>query len=286
MEIFELKYFLAVANSENIHRASEKLNVSPGSLSKAIQRLENELSVSLFSKEGRNIRLTDHGKLLQKKASEIVHLEESTRLALGGHQGSIQVVIAGPEVLLAEMGIQFSANIKKKFPLSSFEYHHADDEQAIGKVARGEAHLAIVTSDVPTNLGLTTKILADTSFQTYVGKGHPLFGIKKGIPVEEILEHPFASPNHPLLGQVHAKQSLDGWRDDQFPRKVEYLTSSLKILEEFVLRGQAIAYLPEYYGERLGLQKLKVLGCPYVCTQKVRLVSRNPKEIGWLNQII
>jgi hypothetical protein len=66
---------------------------------------------------------------------------------------------------------------------------------------------------------------------------------------------------------------------------VEYLTSSLKILEEFARRGQAVVYLPEYYGERLGLQKLKVTGCPYVCTQKVRLVSRNPKEISWLHQI-
>ena len=102
MEIFELKYFLGVARDENIHRASEKLHVSPGSLSKAISRLENELSVTLFSREGRNIRLTDHGRLFQKRASEIVQLEEAARLELAGHEGAIQVVIAGPEILLTK----------------------------------------------------------------------------------------------------------------------------------------------------------------------------------------
>jgi len=286
MEIFELRYFLSVADFENIHRASEKLNVSPGSLSKAVQRLEDELSVTLFSKEGRNIRLTDHGRMLQKRASEIVHLEESTRLALGGHLGTIQVVMSGPEVLLSEMGLQLSRDIQKKFPKSSFEYHHADDETAIARVHRGEAHIAVVTAEVPGHLGLFTKILAETKFRTYVGDKHPLHGSRKAIPIEQVLEHAFASPNHPLLGQVNAKQSMDGWRDDQFPRKVTYLTSSLKLLEELVLRGDAIVYLPEYYGARLGLHELKVSGCPYICTQKVRLVSRSPKEIGWLNQVL
>ncbi len=58
MEIFELRYLLAVAQNENVHRTSEGLNVSPGSLNKAISHLEDELGVSLFYKQGRNIRLT------------------------------------------------------------------------------------------------------------------------------------------------------------------------------------------------------------------------------------
>jgi DNA-binding transcriptional LysR family regulator len=285
MEIFELRYFLAVADCENIHRASEKLNVSPGSLSKAVQRLEDELSVSLFSRQGRNIRITDHGRLLQKKASEIVHLEESTRLALSGHEGAIRVVISGAEVLLAEMGLSLSRDIEKKFPKSAFEYHHADDASTLSQVSRGEAHLGLVTCEVPGHLGLSVKILAETHFQTYVGSGHPLHGVRKVIPIEEVLKHAFASPNHPLLGQVNARQSIDGWRDDQFPRRVAFFTSSLKLLEEMALRGRAIVYLPEYYGQSLGLQALKISGCPYVCKQKIRLISRSPHEISWLNQI-
>ena len=287
MEIFELKYFLGVAREENIHKAAERLHVSPASLSKAITRLENELSVSLFSREGRNIRLTDHGKLFQKRASEIVQLEESARLELSGHEGKIQVVVAGPEILLSQMGMELSVSLQKKYPKSSFEFHSVDDEDAIGQVSRGEAHLAVVTSDIPANLGLSHKVLAEPQFQTVVGEKHPLFAqakAKKIVPIERVLEFPFVSPNHPLLGRVGLKQSLDGWRDDQFPRRVEYLTSSLKLLEEFVVQGHALAYLPDYFAKKINVEVLKITGCPYSCSQKVRLVAKNPKDRSWLNQ--
>lgn len=287
MEIFELKYFLGVASEENIHRASEKLHVSPASLSKAISRLEEELSINLFSREGRNIRITDHGKLFQKRASEIVKLAEAARLELAGHKGSIHVVITGAEVLLTEMGISVSRDLRRKFPKISFEYHAIDDEGALDQVSRGEAHLAIVTADVSDHLGLSKKMLTEVHFQTVVGENHPLYSLarsKKTIPIDRILEHSFVSPNHPLLGKVGLKQSFDGWRDDQFPRRVDYLTSSFKMLEELVLRGQALAYMPDYHAKRLGLEILKISGCPYSCSQKVYLVTKNPKDRTWLNQ--
>ena len=288
MEIFELRYFLGVAKTENIHRASENLNISPGSLSKAITRLEEELLIKLFHREGRNIKLTDQGRLLQKRASEIVQMEESTKLEITGHKGLIQIVIAGPEVLLSKMGVTLSQTIKKKYPLALFEFQASDDEFAIEKVLRGEAHLAIVTAEVPAKKELSSKILEETKFQTYIGKGHPLYAAakaKKTITIEEVLKHSFVSPSHPILGKVGLKQSLDGWRDDQFPRKVEYLTSSLKLLEELVVQGKAIAYLPDYFCDQINVEILKISGCPYSCLQKIKLVARKPKDIGWLNQI-
>lgn len=287
MEIFELKYFLGVASEENIHRASEKLHISPASLSKAISRLEDDLSIRLFSREGRNIRLTDHGKLFQKRAAEIVHLTESAKLELAGHKGSIHVVIAGVEILLSEMGIAVCEELKKKFPNISFEFQTLDDEKALAKVSRGEAHLAIVTADIPEHLGLSKRTLTEVHFQTVVGKNHPLYPLvrtKKTFSLEQVLEHSFVSPSHPVLGKVGFKQSFDGWRDDRFPRRIDYLTSSLKMLEELVLRGQALAYLPDYHAKRLDLQILKISDCPHSCSQKVFLVAKNPKDRSWLNR--
>lgn len=288
METFELRYFLEVARNENIHRASEKTRVSPASLSKAVSRLEEELSVKLFTREGRHIKLTDQGRLLQRRAAEIVRLEESARIEIGGHQGSLQITVAGPEILLSKMGLTLTATIKKKFPRSTFEYHATDDETALEQVLRGEAHIALVTSDLPQGKELVSKLVGEAKFKTFVGVKHPLYGVaksKRTIPVGEVLKYPFVSPSNPLLGRVGIKQSLDGWRDDEFPRKVEYLTSSLKTLEEFVVGGLAIAYLPDYFCENLNLEVLKITGCPYSCAQKVKMVAKNPKEVGWLNQL-
>ena len=288
MELYELKYFLAVARVENIHRASEKLNVSTASLSKAIARLENELGVNLFVRERRNIRLTDQGRLLQIRASEIVRLEESAKHEVAGTPGSIQVIISGPEILLSKFGASMGSKIKQKFPRASFDFHASPEDEALEQVERGEAHLAIISGDLNSKPGVVSKPLIEAKFQTYVGREHPLYAnakSKKTLPVEEVLKYAFASPDSPFLGKVAARQSLDGWRDDQFPRKIEYLTSSLKILEELVVGGQAIAYLPSYFCESLPLESLKISGCPYTCVQKIRLVAKNPKDTSWLNQI-
>ena len=57
MEIFELRYFIKAAETQNIHKASQLLNVSPSTVSKAITRLESELEVKLFKKVGNCTKL-------------------------------------------------------------------------------------------------------------------------------------------------------------------------------------------------------------------------------------
>lgn len=286
METFELRYFLAVAETENIHRASEALNVSPGSLSKAVARLEDELGVSLFSREGRNIKLSHHGRLLQRRAADIIFLEESTKVEILGSRAAVHVSIAGPETLLDNYGTQLSATIKKKLPNAVFDWHVCDDEQAVYKVEQGESLLAIVSQSVPKNW--STKALGKVAFETCVGPGHPLFNdatAKREVSVKTILEHGFVRPRHSILGRVGANQSVDGWRDDEFPRKIAHYASSLQLVSNLVMSGQALAYLPDYFVEKMGAKTIRVSGCPYSCQQTIKLVTRDAKRTGWLNQL-
>jgi LysR family transcriptional activator of glutamate synthase operon len=285
METFELRYFLGVAADQNIHHASRKLHTSPATLSKAIQRLERELGVKLFLREGRNIRLSKEGQLLQRKASEIVHLEETARLAVSGYRGTVHAVFAAPEVLLGRFASSLCKDIKKRFPAATFEYQIATEQECLEKIKKGEAHLGFVSSKVPP--GFFVRPLQDSVFQTCVGRGHPLYSLalnKKTVAVEKVLEHGFASPDRALLGTMGTKQSLDGWRDDKFPRRVEHLVSSVKLLEDLVVNGLAVAYFPDYLVESIDVLPLKISGCPYSCKQKIQLVARDLNEVGWLRQ--
>lgn len=67
MELMQLKYFLAVAESQHITKTAEKLHIAQPALSQAIGRLEKELGVPLFLHKGRNIVLTPYGKYLQQQ---------------------------------------------------------------------------------------------------------------------------------------------------------------------------------------------------------------------------
>lgn len=274
MEIFELRYFACAARHENILRASEELRISAGSISKAIARLEDELGVLLFHRVGRNVKLTDHGRLLQRRAGQILALEEASRVELKGSAGELGVTLAGPEVFLAHFGFSVMAMVKKRHPKALFRLEATtSDEDAIRQVEQGAAHLAIVSTGVPDSL--EGKEIAQTTFDTCVGKGHPLYRPARSgrsVPIETVLEHGFACPEPGILGQLGARQSSDGWRDDKFPRRIEFVTPSLHVLCNIVQAGLAVAYLPDVIARSMSLETIKVTGCPYSCTQKIRVV--------------
>ena len=76
MEMRQLRYFLAVAECRNFTRAAEKMHVSQPSLSIQISALEDELSVPLFDRLGRQTCLTEAGRLFHEHAERIIRETE------------------------------------------------------------------------------------------------------------------------------------------------------------------------------------------------------------------
>jgi DNA-binding MarR family transcriptional regulator len=72
MELHQIRYFLAVAETLNFNRAAERCNVSQPTLTRAIKKLEEELGGPLFRRERKLTHLTDLGRLMRP------HLEADT----------------------------------------------------------------------------------------------------------------------------------------------------------------------------------------------------------------
>lgn len=68
MNLQQLQYFKKISETENFTSAAEELSVTQPALSKAISKLESELEVTLFERNGRNISLTSSGKVFLKHA--------------------------------------------------------------------------------------------------------------------------------------------------------------------------------------------------------------------------
>lgn len=64
MEMHQVRYFLAVARERNFTRAAEQCNVTQPSLTRAIQKLEEEFGGQLFRRERALTHLTDLGRLM------------------------------------------------------------------------------------------------------------------------------------------------------------------------------------------------------------------------------
>jgi len=79
MELHQLRYFCAVADTGSFSRAAEHSHVSQPSLSQQILKLESELGARLFDRLGRSVRLTEIGKTFLPRARAVLRELEAAR---------------------------------------------------------------------------------------------------------------------------------------------------------------------------------------------------------------
>lgn len=88
MNFKHLHYFWTVARSGSVARASERLNLTPQTVSAQIKLLEDQLGTALFRPAGRGLELTEAGRLALSYADEIFALGDELKAALASHAGS------------------------------------------------------------------------------------------------------------------------------------------------------------------------------------------------------
>src|SRR5213079_166720 len=72
MELRHLRYFIGVAEEENVSRAALKLHVSQPALSRQVRDLEEELGFPLLERSAKSVRLTDAGRVFLPEARAVL----------------------------------------------------------------------------------------------------------------------------------------------------------------------------------------------------------------------
>jgi len=85
LNLKHLRYFWAVATHGTIARASEVLHLTPQTISGQLHELEGQVGTKLFEKSGRNLVLTDTGRLVFSYADEMFRLSTELEDVLSGH---------------------------------------------------------------------------------------------------------------------------------------------------------------------------------------------------------
>src|SRR6267378_930323 len=82
MELRHLRYFIGVAEEENVSRAALKLHISQPALSRQIRDLEEELGFSLLERSAKSVRLTEAGRTFLIEARAVLQrAEEAVKAA-------------------------------------------------------------------------------------------------------------------------------------------------------------------------------------------------------------
>lgn len=150
MDTRVLKYFLTVANTNNITKAAKQLHITQPTLSRQIMELEKELDTPLFDRNQRHLQLTKAGVIFQQRATTLLQLIDQTKDDL--HQQEKELVgavnlgcaVSTASPFLMRLVVAF----QKQYPGVRFNIFDGDGDVLRRQVDEGTADLACLLEPV------------------------------------------------------------------------------------------------------------------------------------------
>lgn len=209
MELRHLRYFVRVAEVENVSRAAVKLHISQPAVSRQIRDLEDEIGTTLLERAGKSVRLTAAGRAFLDEARTILKHTDDAVLkarAIGGkcetelHVGDFPLATARtmPRLLRA---------YQKAMPDVRVKLHDWPVEKELAGVHDGQLQLAII---VPP---LTRNRLRQFRFEEM---------LTARICLAVSCKHPFARRQSVSLAEA-AREPFVGLMHEEFPQHQVYV---------------------------------------------------------------
>lgn len=152
MDLRTLRYFTVVAEELNITHAAERLCMSQPPLSNQMKALEEELGVKLFIRGKRQLQLTDAGRLLLLRATQILDMTEKAQHEVmsleGGMSGTINLgIVEGRAPFLIARWI---AGFNEEFPNVKYSMWNGSSDDVLDRLRQGLVDLAVIAAPYDT----------------------------------------------------------------------------------------------------------------------------------------
>lgn len=175
MDIRQLTYFVAVAETRNVTQAAKKLHIAQPALSVAIKKLESQLDLTLFDRKDRRIILTPEGEVLLHHARLILQQVNDANTALKELKGLAkgEVRLGLPSMLGSYYFPEILMGFKSQYPDLKLTIVEAGTESIRRMLLSGELDLGIIHC-LETPDSLETEHLLSSQMVAVVSEDNPL----------------------------------------------------------------------------------------------------------------
>ena len=205
MELRHFRYFVAVAEEQNVSRAALKLHVSQPGLSRQIRDLEDEIGFQLFQRSAKSLRLTDAGRVFLEQARAVLQRADeavqAARMVALGAPSEIQVGYAPS--LAVQILPQALRVFQAKFPKVRVALHDLTTEEMLTQLRSEKLQVALMVRPTPKMLrGLSFKEMARYPVRVAVAPNHPL-ARAKALSLAQVAAEPLLAYSRKEYPEVH-----------------------------------------------------------------------------------
>lgn len=253
MELSDLRIFRAVVEAGGITHAARRLHRVQSNVTARIKKLEEDLQVDLFLREGKRLQLSPAGRVLLEYAEPLLALADRTREALHG---------TTPRGLLRIGAMESTAAVRLPAPLSAYherhpavtiELHGGQPREMIAQVLAGDLDVALVAEPV-SDARLDATVVFTEELVLVSDSGHPPIRTPRDVRNRTALAFHPGCPHRERLEQWFGKAGVP------IERLIEL--TSYHVMLGCAVVGMGVALMPrsvlETYAERrrLGVHPL------------------------------
>lgn len=255
MDLRQLKYFVTIVEEGQITKAAKKLHMAQPPLSHQLKMMERELDCMLFDRNGRNLELTQSGKILYERGQKLLSDFEDTLTEVKevdkGLKGTLSIGVV--QTCLSYIPEKLTA-IRKKYPDVHFKIIEGDADYLKERLLKREIEIAILDL-LPSSKEFSSISLASEFFVLVVPEK---WNFKNYIKMSKIKRLPF------LILQSEKNKStnefiLEECRRHGFELNIVCECSDTLMLLSLVHEGVGATILPKTVLNTLTTNNLNII---------------------------
>ncbi|ANZ39298.1 LysR family transcriptional regulator [Lentzea guizhouensis] len=250
MELQQMRYVVAVAETGSFTRAAARCLVVQSALSHQVARLERELGARLFERTSRSVRLTPAGEAFLPAARQCLDFAERAVAEVAAAVGEVRGrVVIGVIPTVAAVDLPAALKVfRQRYPQVQVALRMLPSHELVEQLRQGRLDLAFL--GLPPSVrpeGVRGHELARDDHVAVVAPSHPLAGSAQTdlarLAGELFVDFPSGSPGRMQSDQAFAAAGL--------AREVAFEVTTAELMAGLIREGLAIAVLPSGYAPRL-----------------------------------
>ena len=240
MELYSLLVFHTVATERSFSRAAEKLLRTQPAVSLSVQRLETELGERLLDRSGKEILLTDAGRIVLEYARRFANMQREMEVALAELRDNAagRLAIGANESTTLYL-LRHIQRYRKLYPKVKVQVRRSLSSRIPDQLLDGDLELGVISYDPDDDRLLTTVIYTDhlafvvSPEHRFARRGQVSIG---ELGMETFIAHNVLSPYRERVLREFQRQKVTLNMDVEMP--------TVETIRKLVQRNEGVAFLP------------------------------------------